>query len=118
MRRILDAFPLALLAGFMLGGCLGPPPGELKKSAQTPEEKPAPQAGAGRTAPHKPRELLVFIPVTDEGAGNWLKVFARHPKLRMVIAMSPRFHRFDKDPALKGQFVALEKSGRVELALQ
>jgi len=67
---------------------------------------------------HKPRELLVFIPQTDDVATAWIHVLAQHPKLRLVMAMSPRFHRFEKDPALKAQVVALEKSNRVELALQ
>jgi len=62
--------------------------------------------------------MIVFIPQTDETAASWIKLFARHPSLRMVVALSPRFKRFEQDPALKAQILALQKAGKLELALQ
>ena len=48
----------------------------------------------------------------------WLKWFVKYPDLRLVIAMSPRFQRLAKDPALKAQFQALQKEGRLDIAMQ
>jgi hypothetical protein len=67
---------------------------------------------------HPLREMLVYVPLTDEAAGTWLKWFVKYPDLRLVIAMSPRFQRLAKDPALKAQFLALQKEGRLDIALQ
>src|SRR5690348_16490241 len=100
------SLPLVLC---ILAACAGP-------SKVTQEKKPTP--GQAAAPSHKPRELIVFIPQTDDGAAGWFKLFARHPDLRMVIAMSPRFRHFEKDPALKAQALALQKSGRMELAMQ
>lgn len=62
--------------------------------------------------------MILYIPQTDQSALSWIKLFEKYPKLRMVIAMSPRFTRFAKEPALKDQMVNLQKAGRLELAVQ
>jgi len=67
---------------------------------------------------HPQRDLLIFIPQTDDAAASWLKWFVKYPQLRMVIAMSPRFMHIVKDPHLKAQFQALQKQGRLDIALQ
>lgn len=61
---------------------------------------------------------MIYIPQTDDAAGAWLKWFVKYPRLRMTIAMSPRFQRIGKDPTLKAGFAELLKTGRLETALQ
>lgn len=99
------------IAGILgIGGCTGLP------------RKPIPPAPGGPVQPAAPsgppQQLLIFIPQTDEGASSWFKLFAQYPSLRMVIALSPRFIHFAKDPALRSRAVELQKAGRLELALQ
>jgi len=65
-----------------------------------------------------PHRLIIFIPQTDQAAASWLKLFEKHPPLRLVIAVSPRFQRLTQDPALKAKVQELQKAGRLELALQ
>src|SRR5579863_366164 len=77
-----------------------------------------PPAKAAGVAPAQPQQLIIFIPMTDQAASSWLKLFDRYPQLRMVIAVSPQFHRFVKDPILRDKFLALEQARRLEFALQ
>src|SRR5258706_6925604 len=90
-----------------LAGCAVP--------RRAPEEKTVPQAAAPS---HPWREMIVYVPQTDDSAAVWLKWFVKHPNLRMVIAMSPRFQHIAKDPQIKSQLLALQKENRLELALQ
>jgi len=62
--------------------------------------------------------MLVYVPLSDDASASWVKWFVKHPTLRMVIAMSPRFQHISKDPHLKAQFLALQKEGRLEIAMQ
>jgi len=85
-------------------------------SGRVQEEKssiPLPAA-----ASHPVREMLVYVPLSDDSAAAWARWFVKYPGLRMVIAMSPRFQHIAKDPHLKAQFQALEKEGRLEIAMQ
>ena len=92
----------------LLAGCAAP--------IRVQEGRPLPTAA---TVPyHPPREMLLYVPQTDEAAAVWLKWFTQYPDLRMVIAMSPRFLRLAKDAHLKAQFQGLQKTGRLEIALQ
>src|SRR5437879_5905730 len=100
MRRF---FPCFLL----LVGCAAP--------TRVVQEKMPPQAAAPS---HPWRAMVVYIPQTDDTAALWPKWFAKYPDLRMVIAMSPRFSRIAKDPVVKSQLAALQKEGRLEVALQ
>src|SRR2546430_7800041 len=79
------------------------------------EEKITPP---GAAPAHPWRMMIVYVPQTDDAAAAWLKWFTKTPSLRMVIAMSPRFAHLTKDPALRSQFLALKKAGRLEFALQ
>src|SRR5258708_4177749 len=111
MKRFLEcigSFSVLVLMGFITG-CATPP--------STVSKVPAPSV---RTTPvtHPARAVLIFVPQTDDGAAGWMKWFDRHPNLRLVIAMSPRFTRFAKDPVLKAKAMALVRAGRLELALQ
>jgi hypothetical protein len=101
MRRL--AIGLLLLAG-----CAAP--------TRVQNEKPATPVAA--VLAHPPRDMIVYVPQTDEAAAAWLKWFVKYPNLRMVIAMSPRFLRLTKEPALKAQVQTLIKQGRLELGLQ
>ncbi len=58
---------------------------------------------AAVSANHPPREMIVYIPQTDDNAAAWLKWFVKYPDLRMVIAISPHFQHVAKDPHLKAQ---------------
>src|SRR5258706_7299805 len=91
----------------LLAGCAAPP--------SIREEKGAPST---TVPPHPWRMMIVYVPQTDDAAAAWLKWFTKNPSLRMVIAMSPRFAHLTKDPALRSQFLALKKAGRLEFALQ
>jgi hypothetical protein len=83
------------------------------------EPKRGPVAPASAPVPaQRERQLVVFIPQTDEAAANWLKWFAKWPELRMVIAVSPRFQKIAKDPILRLELQALLKQRRLEMALQ
>jgi hypothetical protein len=93
--------------GLGLVGCAGV---QVSTSKQPP--------GLAAIAPGPPRQVIIFIPQTDQAAMSWFKLFDRYPQLRMVIAMSPRFHRFDKEPLLKNKLTALLQAGRLELAMQ
>ncbi len=64
------------------------------------------------------RMMIIYVPQTDEAAANWLKWFDANPSLKMVIAFSPRFASLAKDATLKTRLQALEKEGRLEIALQ
>ena len=90
----------------LLDGCAAP--------GRIAEEK----AVAPAAAAHPAREMLVYVPLSDDACASWIKWFAKHPTLRMVIAVSPRFQRMAKDPHLKAQFLALQKEGRLEIAMQ
>src|ERR1041385_6302251 len=85
---------------------------------QRREEPPTGKAPLPPTAPLPSRQLIIFIPQTDQSALSWLKLYDKYPNLRMAIAVSPRFQRFTKEPALKDKVLALQKAGRLELALQ
>jgi hypothetical protein len=78
----------------------------------------APAVMGATPAPTQARRVLIFLPQTDQSAGALLKSFEKYPSLRMVIAVSPRFQRFNKEPALKEAFLALHKAGHLEFALQ
>jgi hypothetical protein len=112
MRRILESFsksaPIALLAlGF--SGCVTPG-GRARPSSTT--------AVPVVSSQHPPRRLFVFIPQTEESAISILKLFDKEPKLRLVLAVSPRFKKFSQDAALQARVQALLKQGKLELALQ
>ena len=92
-----------------LAGCAG---------VQPPGTPPTTAAGHNVPVSTQPRQIIIFIPQTDQSAMSWLKLFDRYPNLRMVIAVPPRFHRFATDPLLKPKVQALEQTGRLELALQ
>src|SRR6266853_1137410 len=79
-----------------------------------PPQQALPPAGAPA---HPPRAVLIYIPQSDENAGAWLKWFAKYPDLRMVVAVSPRFQRFGREPLIKDAVQALIKGKRLELAL-
>src|SRR5687768_11660625 len=96
--------PLAVVG---LAGCAG---------VQKPPAPPPPAATPVPVGP--PKQLIIFIPHTDQAAESWFKLFEKYPTLRMVVALSPRFQRFTKEPVLKEQALALVKAGRLELALQ
>lgn len=92
----------------VLSGCAVAPQIHEKKVPPVAEVSPA----------HPPREMIVYVPQTDDTAAVWLKWFVKYPDLRMVIAVSPHFQTFLKDLHLKTQFQTLLKAGRLELALQ
>lgn len=111
MKRFLGrivCFGAVILLGFV-SGCTTPPPAVSKTPSSSVRAAPA---------THRARAVLIFVPQTDDGAAAWMGWFDRHPNLRLVIAMSPRFTRFTKDTALKDKVLALERAGRLELALQ
>ncbi len=60
---------------------------------------------------HPWREMIVYVPQTDDAAASWLKWFVKYPNLRMVIAMSPHFQHLAKDPALESAVSSASKSG-------
>ncbi len=96
-----------ILCLVLLCGCATPQrPGELAVRDQPSAE------------PRTYRMMIVYVPQTDDAAATWLKWFETYPDLRMMMALSPRFTRLAKDPALKSRVQALEKEGRLELALQ
>jgi len=68
--------------------------------------------------PTPSQKLFVFIPQTEDQAVSVLKVLDRYPKLRMVWAVSPRSFRGAKQADIKARMQALEKEGRLALALQ
>jgi hypothetical protein len=111
VRRFSESFChwLGIFFLFWISGCATQAPRRPEKNSPSPTLV---------VASRKAQEMIVFVPQTDEGAAAWIKLYARHPSLRMVIAMSPRFKHFDGDPVLKSQILALQKSGRLELALQ
>ena len=80
------------------------------------EEKPLAVAPAAEA--HPVREMLVYVPLTDENASAWAKWFVKYPGLRLVIAMSPHFQHIAKDPILKAKFLTLQKEGRLEIVMQ
>jgi len=90
----------------VLAGCAAP--------ARVSEEKAAALAAPG----HPVREMLVYVPLSDESSASWARWFVKYPELRLVIALSPRFTRLSKDPILKSKFLALQKEGRLEIAMQ
>ena len=101
MRRV-------FICVLLLNGCAAPTRTPTKEITTAPTPLPA----------HAPRAMIVYVPQTDEAAAAWMKWFTQYPSLRMVIAMSPHFQRFSKDPLLKSQSQALVKAGRLEIALQ
>jgi len=62
--------------------------------------------------------MLVYVPLADDSAAVWAKWFVKYPGLRLVIAMSPHFQHIAKDSLLKAKFQALQKEGRLEIAMQ
>ena len=113
MRRVLASFlssaALPALVAFGFGGCATP--GPLPKSAgQTPPTVVA--------ANHPSRRVIVLIPQSEESAVGLLHLLEKEPKLRMVLAVSPRFKVFAQDALLRARVQTLQKSGRIELAMQ
>ena len=102
--------PWISLVFLVFAGCAVQQPPTTKPGA-TNVPTPVPIAS------HKPRQLIVFIPQTDDSIPGLFKIMAQHPTVRVVLAVSPKFARF-KTPELKSQAFALMKSGRLELALQ
>jgi hypothetical protein len=96
-------------SAFLLSACAGLQPTPAPTSKGQPEQS---------SQPISPRQVIIFIPQTDQSAPAWLKLFDKYPQLRMVIAVSPRFNRFAKEPPLKEKVLALISAGRLELALQ
>jgi hypothetical protein len=105
MRRIFAIFVM------LLAGCRTPP-------SRPPEKEMPLVSPPSQVVPQKVRQMIIFIPQTDDSAGAWFKWFVRYPKLRMVIAVSPRFQRLVQDANLKTQVLLLQKEGRLEFALQ
>src|SRR5690242_14851825 len=95
------------LFGLLFSGCVTPHP---KQQPPAVSETPTPTRAA--------HELLVMVPLTDTNAAGWLNVLETKPKLRLVLAVSPRFKHLAQNPALRNRLSALQKQGRVELALQ
>jgi hypothetical protein len=95
-------------AGIFFHGC----------ATRKPVTSATPAAEGKAALAHAKRSLLVLIPLSDANAAAWLKSFDAHPKLRMVVALSPRFKRLAQDPATHAKVVALQKAGRLEMALQ
>jgi len=109
MRRFPRLFSLLVIffVGFF-GGCASSPekelgPGEFMKKKE---------------AARVPRQMVVYVPLTDDDASSWLTLLSRYPRLRLVLAVSPRFRQFEKRPELKVQLDAMIQAGRIELALQ
>ncbi len=109
-RWIFTAF-LAAGLGLWLTACATKPggPGALS---------PPPTPPAVSTAGSGASVMLVLVPTTDENAAGWIQLLNRHRTLRAVLAISPRFKSFAADSPLKSQLMSLQKSGRLELALQ
>lgn len=98
----------AVLASALMAGC---------GTAPKKEEAPVPPSDIPR-AGHIYRHLIVFCPLTDEDVQSWLSLLQTYPRLRMVLAVSPRFKVIEKNAEWR---LALEegvKAGRLELALQ
>lgn len=108
MRRFLAPFSIFTL--LLAAGCASRGPAVTTTSVAS---QPAPFESS-----HKLRSVILYVPQTDEGAAHWLELFAKHPSLRMAIAISPRFQKFAKDAVLRGKFIELQKAGRLELPLQ
>jgi len=62
--------------------------------------------------------LLIWVPQTDEGAASWIGFLDKHPTARLVLAVSPRFNRIQKDAEIKNRLLQLQTEGRLVLALQ
>jgi hypothetical protein len=104
---------IAAIFGILLAGCATPSHPPAGPSPKTGIPAPVQAAPAG-----VPRQVIIFIPQTDQAAGSWIKLLDKFPQLKMAVAVSPRFSRFSKEPALKDRLLALQKDGRLELALQ
>lgn len=102
------SFGIFVLATLILAGCATVPEKPLKPG----------EIMSDKEAAKVPRQMIVYVPLTDEEAASWLTLFSRYPRLRMVVAISPRFRQFEKRPELKVQFDALLQAGRIEVALQ
>src|SRR5581483_11058872 len=112
MRRMM-ACCLLLLAGCAV------PKKTLDTASPASEKASTPLPPSARTVlPVVDREMIVFVPQTDEAAGAWIKWFTKYSNLRMVIAVSPRFQHVAKDLGIRNQIQVLMKSGRLELGLQ
>jgi len=102
-----------VILSLLLAGCAAPPTRTPTKG--TP---PSPTSPTAAVPAHPWRLMAVYVPQTDDNAAKWPAWFAKSPNLRMVIAMSPRFSHFAKDPALKARLLQLRKEGRLEFGLQ
>jgi hypothetical protein len=89
--------------------------GCVRQATRQPEP---PTAQLPPAPTHLPRQLMVYAPQTDEAAARAIGLFDRHPKLRMVLALSPRLKKFSADPAMKARVLQLHKDGRLEFGLQ
>jgi hypothetical protein len=104
---------LAVLVAGGLTGCAGVTPKGPSSATPGVSKATTPPSPA---AP--PQQIIIYIPQTDQSAQSWFKLLDRFPSLKMVIAFSPRFQRFVKEPLLKDKALALQKEGRLEIALQ
>src|SRR5215204_1517711 len=83
----------------------------LAACASMQQKTPSPTPTAAQTTPGVARQVIIYIPQNDQAAVQWLKLFEKYPNLRMVVALSPRFQRFAKEPLLKEKVLQLEKAG-------
>jgi hypothetical protein len=68
--------------------------------------------------PQPVQRLLVIVPQTDDQAAGAIKALERHPQLRVVWAVSPRFFRSPKEALYKARLKELEQQGQIAVALQ
>src|SRR4051812_6923097 len=100
-----------------LGGCATPSPTALKAqpaATSTSPSAPATTPAAAGTS----KQVIIYIPQNDQSAGSWMKLFERSPQQKLSTAFSPGFGRFPKEPPLRDRLIALQREGRLELALQ
>ncbi|HVO32814.1 MAG TPA: glucodextranase DOMON-like domain-containing protein [Elusimicrobiota bacterium] len=101
----------AIVLAVMVAACAAPKP------ALPPERQAAPVPPSGAAPPGTYR-MIVLVPQSDESLAACLRLLGRHPGLRAVLAVSPRFKSVASETPVKIQINNLQKERRVELALQ
>ncbi len=110
---------LVCAAGVMLAGCAAttvsgpviPTDSSQTRLAAEPAVSPAVSNAI-------PASWVLYVPLSETTAASSLRLFDRYPQWKMVLAVSPRFHKLIQDPLLKTKIETLEQQGRLELALQ